>query len=85
MESFVGEQEEFVGDTVFDGKPVEALEGGGDVLPGFGPSKHSGSRVLDILQTVQVFFGESEQDTVAVVKAGGHKGVNESFCNRIGE
>ena len=43
MESFVGEQEEFVDNAVFDGKPVEAFKGGGDVLPGFGPGQHSGS------------------------------------------
>ena len=43
MESFVGEQEEFVVNPVLNGKPVEAFESGGDVLPGFGPGEHSGS------------------------------------------
>ena len=83
MEGFIGEEEEFVGDAVFDGKPVEMFEGGGDVLPGFGPGEHSGSRILDILQTLQGFIRKSEQDSVAVVNAGGYKGVNEGFCNRV--
>ena len=35
---------------LFDGKPVEFAEDGGDVFSGWGAGKQSGSRVLDILQ-----------------------------------
>ena len=49
MESFIGEEEQFVCDAELNRKPVEAFKGGGDVLPGFGAGEHSGSRVLDIL------------------------------------
>lgn len=35
--------EELVGDAIFDGEPVKADEGGGDVLPGFSASENPGS------------------------------------------
>ena len=69
MESFIGEEEQFVGDSELNRKPVEAFQGGGDVLPGSGTGEHSGSWVLHILQSIQGFVGEPEQDTVAVVEA----------------
>ena len=43
MESFIGEEEQFVGDSELNRKPVEAFQGGGDVLPGSGTGEHSGS------------------------------------------
>ena len=53
---------------------MEVSEGGGDVLPVFGPGEYSSSRVLDVLQSVQGLVGESEQDTIA-----------EGLCDRIWE
>ena len=49
MQGFVGEDEEFEGDSIFDGEPVQLFEGGGDVLPGFGAGENPGSRVLHML------------------------------------
>ncbi len=49
------------------------FEGGGNVLPAFGPGEHSGGGVLDILQFVQGFVGKSKQYTIAVVQAGGYE------------
>ena len=43
MESFIGEEEQFVGGAELDWKPVEAFQGGADVLPGFCTSEYSGS------------------------------------------
>ena len=43
MEGFIGEEEQFVGDTELDREPVEAFKGGGDVLPASGTGEHSGS------------------------------------------
>ena len=41
--TLVGQQKKFVVDPVFNREPVQLFEGGGDVLPGLGVSKHSGS------------------------------------------
>ena len=48
-------------------------EGGSDVLPRLCVCEYPSSTVLDILEPVQVFFGNPEQDTIAVVQAGGDK------------
>lgn len=42
MERFIGEEEDFVGDTKFDWEPVKLSEDWGDVM-------NPGPRVLDIL------------------------------------
>ena len=44
-------------------------ESGGDVLPGFGVGENPGSRVLYILEPVQGFAGNPEQDSITVVQA----------------
>ena len=41
--TLVGQQEEFVVDPMFNRKPLQLFEGGGDVLPGLGASENSGS------------------------------------------
>ena len=73
MEGVVGEEEDFVGYAGLDRQPVEVDEGGSDVLPRLCMCEYPGSTVLNILEPVQVFFGNPEQDTIAVVQAGGDK------------
>ena len=54
---FVGEQKDFVGDAGFDRQPVQTGEDGGDGLPRLGAGENPGSRVVDVLEHVQVLFG----------------------------
>ena len=59
---------------------METFEGGGDVLPASGAGEQSGRRVLNILQSVQGCFGDTEQDGIAVIQTGG-LGMDEGLCN----
>lgn len=43
MESFIGKEEQFVGDAELEGEPVEVFEDRGDVLPRFRVGEHPGS------------------------------------------
>ena len=54
MERLEGEKKELVLDAELDGEPVKVDEGGGDVLPGLGTCEDPGSRVLYMLESVQV-------------------------------
>ena len=49
VEGFVGEEENFGLNTLFDWEPVEFLEDRGDVISGAGVSEKTGGGVLDIL------------------------------------
>ena len=51
-------------------------EGGGDVLPGLSAGEEPGCRVLDILEPVQGFAGDPEQNSIAVVQTRGDEGMN---------
>lgn len=53
--------------TVFDGKPVESVENRCDVAGGRGFGDNTGSSVLDQLE----FMGETKQEAVAIIQAGG--------------
>ena len=52
VQGFVGEGEDFEGDTVGNREPVEVFEDWGDVVPGFCVSQESGGCVLDQLEFV---------------------------------
>lgn len=44
------------------------FEGGIDVLPRFGAGENPGSRILRILELVQGFARDPEQDSIAIVE-----------------
>ena len=85
VEGFVGEKEEFKLDTLRDREPVETLKHGGDVVTGAGVGEEASRRVLDVLELVDELGGRAVKDAVAVVEAGGDKGVNQSFSSSEGE
>lgn len=51
-----------------DREPVDVLQDEVDVLPGFCACEDPGSRVLDTLESVLGFIGQSEQDFVTVIQ-----------------
>lgn len=55
MEKFGNDQRECVLDEIFYGKPVQVVECVGDVLAELGVSENPGSRVLDVLESIQEF------------------------------
>ena len=69
MQGFVGEKEDLEGNAVFYGKPVKLLQGGGDVLPGFGTGENPSSGVLHILEPGKGLAGNTVQNSVAVVQS----------------
>ena len=60
-------------------------ESGGDVLPGFGVGKNPGSWVVDILEPVQGFTGNPEQDSTAVVQTIWDEAVDQGLGNGVWE
>ena len=66
VECFVGDEECFEVDSLFDGQPVEIMEDWGDVLSGAGAGEEAGGRVLDILEFIEGFGGDAMENAVAV-------------------
>ena len=54
-------------DSLFDRQPVKVLEDRGDVLSGTGAGEEAGGGVLDILQFVEGFGGDTIKNAIAVV------------------
>ena len=73
VESFVCEEEVFVVDAVLYQEPVKLDENRGDVVRWFGTGDDPGGRVLDDLQSVDEFGGESGEEGAAAVDAGSDK------------
>ena len=69
VESFVCEEEVFVVDAVLYWEPVKLDENRGDVVRRFGAGDDPGGRVLNDLQSVDEFCGESGEAGIAVVDA----------------
>jgi len=55
---------------------VEVDEVGSDVLPRLCVCEYPSSTVLNVLEPVQGFVGDPEQDTIAVVQAGGDESMD---------
>ena len=53
-------------DPVLDGKPVEGLEDGCDVVVLPHPLQDPGSTILDVLQLQDVLAGDPDEESVAV-------------------
>ena len=49
-------------------EPVEGVENGGDVFTGPGVSEKASTRVLDLLESMEVKRGDASEEGVAVVK-----------------
>ena len=62
VESFIGEDQEFVMNPVGDGEPVEVFEDWGDVVPRFGVSEETGCCVLDQLESVDGGGADAEEE-----------------------
>ena len=61
----------------FDWEPVKLLENGGDVVKGTGSGHDAGCWVLDKLNFMEIFIGETKKKWVAVIKTGGDEAVNQ--------
>ncbi len=64
-------EEDFVGNAGLDQGPVEVDESGDNLLPGLKAGENPGRRVLDKMESVQSFAGNTEQDSIMEVQAGG--------------
>ena len=71
MDGIESIEEDLVVDTVFDRKPVELVKDRGDVADGRGFGDNTGSSVLDQLEFMEEFMGETKQEGVTVIQAGG--------------
>ena len=67
MDCFVGGEEYFEVDSLFDGQPVEIMEDGGDVLSGAGAGEEAGGRILYILKFLEGFGGDALEYAVAII------------------
>lgn len=85
MEGFVGEEEELVLDAVLNREPVELLEDGGDVFSGAGVGEEAGSRVLNVLQFLEMSGRKSIEKAIAIIKSRSDEGMDEDFSCRLGE
>ena len=62
-------EEDLIFDTVFDREPVKLVQDGGDVTAGRGFGDDTCSSVLDQLEFMKEFVGETKQKGVAVIQA----------------
>lgn len=85
MKGFVYQKKNFEADAILNREPVQLLKGRGYVLTGPCVAKKSCSRVLDILESVDVALGCTEEKRIAIVQSGCYECVNQGFCNRVGK
>ncbi len=76
MDGFECIKKDFECDPEFDWEPVELLENGGDVVKGGGSGDDTGCRVLDQLELMEGFVGDTEKERITVINMGGDKAVN---------
>ena len=69
MKCFMGEQEDFECDAVWDGEPVKILKDRGDMIPRMGTGEEACGGVLDVLKFVEKICGCAIQDAVTVIDA----------------
>ena len=60
---------------------MEILEDWGDVVPHFSVSEETGCCILDQLESVDGGGGDAGEEGIAIIKAGGDEGMDESFCS----
>ena len=77
MDGLEGMEEDLEIDAVFDGKPVELQQNGGNVTNGGGSGDDTGSSVLDQLQFMEEFVGESKEKGIAIIQAGRDQRVDQ--------
>ena len=70
-------EEDLVVYAVFDGQPVELVKNGGDVGDGRGFGDDAGCSVLDQLDFMEEFVGETEEKGVTVIEAGGDQRMDQ--------
>lgn len=80
MNTVVGEQRDFIVNSVMNGKPVEGAENGCDVFMFSHPHQDPGSAVLNMLELLKALARNPDEECVAVVEPGGDKGVDQLFC-----
>lgn len=64
---------------------MKLLEDGGDVFSGAGVGEEAGSRILDVLQLLEMRRRKTIEEAIAVVESGCDEGVNEYFSCGLGE
>ena len=62
-------EEDLVFNTVFDREPMKLVQDGGDVTDGRGFGDDACSSVLDQLEFMEEFVGETKQKGVAIIQA----------------
>lgn len=82
MEALVGQQADFEINPVLYKKPVGGSKDGCDVAIFSHPHQDSGSTVMDVLQLLDVFAGDPNEECVTVVQHGGDKGMDRFFSIR---
>ena len=83
MDSLECMEEDFEVNAVFDGKPMELVKNRGDVTDGRGSGDDTGSSILDQLELMEEFVGETNKEGIAVIQAGSDKGVDQD-CGAVG-
>jgi len=73
-------EEDLKGIAVFDGKPVELLWNRGDVIDGRGFDHDAGSSVLDQFELMEEFVGETKEEGIAIIQAGGDESGPGLWC-----
>ena len=76
---FVGDEQDLELNSVVYWEPVKMFEDGSYVFSGAGMVELSGSRVLNLLEFMEVGGGEAVENAVAFIQSGGYEGVNECF------
>lgn len=69
-------QKDFERDAELDREPVKLLEDGGDVVRGGSAGDDTGCRVLDQLEFMEEFWGDTKEEGIAIINTGGDEAVN---------
>ncbi len=80
MDTLVGEEGNLILNPKWDREPMERFKDGSDMIIFAHPHQDLSSTVLNVLQLLEAFARDHNEERITIVQPGGDKGVDKLFC-----
>ncbi len=80
MDTLVGEEGKLILNPLWDREPMERFKDGSDMIIFAHPHQDPSSTVLNVLQLLEAFATDPNEERITIVQPGGDKGVDKLFC-----
>ncbi len=80
MDTLVGEEGNLILNPKWDREPMERFKDGRGIIIFVHPHQDPSSTVLNVLQLLEAFARDPDEERITIVQPGGDKGVDKPFC-----